>query len=223
MAWLEKRGTKKQIGELARYGITANRPFGVTVADLRRYAKQIGTDHTLALELWSTERYEARMLATMVADPARMTVRTMNDWVRGFDNWAIVDTACFSCFDRAPGAWGRVGPWSRAKPEFQKRAAFALLWSLSTHDREASDRAFIEGLRVIEQGSTDGRNFVKKAVDMALRAIGKRNTALNRAATATAERLAASTDPTARWVGNHALRELRSPGVRERLGRKKSR
>lgn len=218
LQWLERRGTKKQIGELARYGITATKPFGVTVGDLKKYAKELGTDHELAQELWATGRYEARMLAAMIDDPSKVTVAQMNAWAAGFDNWAIVDTACFHLFDRTKHAWKRLPQWAKAKPEFKRRTAFALLWSLSVHDKEAPNRSFLEGLKLIESAASDERNFVKKAVNMALRAIGKRNRALNAAAIKTAERLSKLEDPTSRWVGSHALRELASSAVQAKLG-----
>ncbi len=217
LQWLERRGTKKQIQDLDRYGITATKPFGVKVGDLKKYAKEVGPNHPLAGKLWATGRYEARMLASMIDDPAQVTVAQMNAWAKDFDNWAIVDTACFHLFDRTKHAWKRLAPWAKAKPEFTRRAAFALLWSLSSHDKEADDKAFIDGLSLIEVGAEDDRSLVKKAVNMALRAIGKRNPALHAAAIKTAERLARSDDPAPRWVGSHALRELKSPAVRKRL------
>ena len=223
LRWLERRGTQKQVKELDRYGITATRPFGVTVGDLKKFAKQLGTDRELAQELWATGRYEARMIATMIDDPSKVTAAQLNAWTAAFDNWALVDAACFHLFDRTGHAWKKVPQWAKAKPEFTKRTAFALLWSLSVHDKDAPNRSFLDGLKLIESAATDERHFVKKAVNMALRAIGKRNASLNAAAIQTAERLAQSEDATARWVGRHALRELESPSVRKRLGPAKGR
>lgn len=217
IAWLKKKGTKKQIGELDRYGITASHPFGVSVGELRKFAKTIGTDHRLAEQLWATGRYEAQMLAAIVDDPGQVTIRQMNAWAADFDNWAIVDTVCFQLFDRTKHAWTQVPRWVRAKPEFKKRAAFALLWSLSTHDKLASNEAFLGGLKIIETHADDERHFVKKAANMALRAIGKRNKLLHRAAIQTAERLALSENAAAQWTGKHAVRELKSPKVKSRI------
>lgn len=217
LSWLERCGTKAQIRELDRYGITATRPFGVPVGDLKRYAKAIGRDHDLAQELWASGRYEARMLAAMIDVPERVTVAQMNRWASDFDNWALVDTTCFHLFDRTPHAWKKVSPWARARREFVKRAAFALLWSLSVHDKAAPDRAFEEGLEIIEGGAQDERHFVKKAVNMALRAIGKRNQSLNGAAIRVARHLSQDEAPAPRWIGSHALRELQSPAVQRRL------
>ncbi|MFG0320228.1 MAG: DNA alkylation repair protein, partial [Planctomycetota bacterium JB042] len=162
-------------------------------------------------------RYEARLLAAFVDEPARVTSKQMDDWARDFDDWATVDTVCFHLFDRAPAAWKKPKTWAAARAEFKKRAAFALLWSLSVHDRDAPDDAFLAALPLIEAAARDDRNFVKKGVDMALRAIGKRNRALNAAAVALAARLGASDDVTARWIGRHAHRELTGAAVRKRL------
>lgn len=148
------------------------------------------------------------MLTSLVADPARLTSAQMDRWCKDFDNWAIVDTMCFNLFDRSALAWDKVERWSTRRPEFEKRAAFALLWSLSVHDKRAPDESFRQGLVLVEREATDARNFVKKAVNMALRAVGKRRPALRAAAIDVARRLAASDDATARWVGKDALREL---------------
>jgi 3-methyladenine DNA glycosylase AlkD len=157
------------------------------------------------------------MLTSFVDDPSRVTSAQMDRWCRDFDNWGIVDTLCFNLFDRTPHAWRKVAQWSKQEDEFVKRAGFALLWSLTVHDKQASDAQFIQGLVLVERAADDERHFVKKAVNMALRAVGKRNLALNTAAVKVAQRLAASTEPAARWVGKDALRELTSPSVTRRL------
>ena len=205
---LERRSTRRDLDNLARFGIAASKPIGVSMANMRAIAKGIGRDHELAAALWKTGRYEARMLATLVDDPAKVTPPQMESWCRDFDNWAIVDTACFALFDRTPHAWGKVALWSKRRGEFQRRAAFALLWGLTVHDKAAGDGKYLEGLELIEDAATDERHFVKKAVNMALRAIGKRKATLRSAAVAVARRLAASDDPSARWVGKDALREI---------------
>jgi 3-methyladenine DNA glycosylase AlkD len=189
------------------------------MGQLKPLAKQLGRDHALAAALWKTGWFEARMLAAMIDEPDRVTSAQMDRWCRQFDNWGICDTACFVLFDRTAHAWKMVPRWATRRPEFEKRTAFALLWSLSVHDKAAPDAAFLRGLRLIEQAATDERNFVKKAVDMALRAIGKRNVVLNAAALEVAGRLAESEDATARWMGRHAMRELTSASVRRRLKR----
>lgn len=215
--WLQRTGSARVRDGMVRYAIPSDGAFGVTVGALRAHAKHLGTDQPLAQALWETGRYEARMLATFVGDPARMTSAQMDRWVRDFDNWAICDTACFALFDRSPHAWSRVPAWARRREEFQRRAAFALLWALTVHDRTSGDDPFLRALPLIERGAADERHFVAKAVDMALRAVGKRSLVLNTAAIAVAERLAASPDAAPRWVGRHALRELTSAAVRKRL------
>ncbi|HEU4389701.1 MAG TPA: DNA alkylation repair protein [Blastocatellia bacterium] len=200
-----------------RYGIRTNKAFGVSMSNIQKVAKPLGRNHELAAALWETGWYEARMLTSFIDDPAQVTPAQMDRWCRAFDNWGIVDTLCFNLFDRTPHAWRKVTEWSNQEGEFVKRAGFALLWALTVHDKVADDEQFIKGLGLIERAATDERHFVKKAVNMALRAVGKRNLALNRAAVTVARRLAESSDPAAHWVGKDALRELSSPSVTRRL------
>lgn len=213
-----KRVASKTTREgMTRYGIPNENAIGVSMSNMKVLAKRLGKNHELAEGLWQTGIYEARMLATLIDEPARVTAAQMERWCGEFDNWAICDTACFALFDRTPHAWRKVDQWAHRRDEFVKRTAFALLWSLTVHDKGADDKAFVNGLRLIEKAATDERNFVKKAVNMALRAIGKRNPALNAHAVALARRLADSADATARWVGKNALRELTSTPVVARL------
>jgi 3-methyladenine DNA glycosylase AlkD len=208
LAWLEKNGSQKVRDGMARYGIPSERAFGISVGTLKAYAHELGKNQTLALGLWSTGFYEARMLAAFVAEPAALDVRQMNAWAKDFDSWAICDTVCFHVFDRTPLAWGRLTPWAAAKAEFHKRGAFALLWGLTVHDKQATDDRFLECLPLIEAAATDERDYVKKGVDMALRALGKRNAPLRTAALELAARLSeADTGPSA-WIGRSALRDL---------------
>jgi 3-methyladenine DNA glycosylase AlkD len=217
LTWLKRHSAKRNLEGMARYAIPSDNAFGVSVANIRVLGKRLGHNHELAAELWKTGWYEARMLTSFVDDPALVTPAQMDRWAREFDNWAIVDTICFHLFDRTPHAWRKVAEWHNRREEFVKRAAFALLWSLTVHDKSATDAQFVEGLGFIERAASDERNFVKKAVNMALRATGKRNPTLNAAAVATARRLAASTQATERWVGKDALRELTGPSVTRRL------
>ncbi len=217
IAWLKSHGTKANRDGMARYAVPSDKAFGASMKHIQLLAKELGRDHALAAALWETGWYEARMLTAYVDEPARVTAAQMDRWSRQFDNWAICDTLAFALWDRTPHAWGKVEQWAGRREEFIKRTAFALLWSLTVHDKEAADGQFIRGLALIEKAAADERNFVKKAVNMALRAIGKRNAALNAAAVNTATRLAASPDATARWVGKQALRELTSPAVKRRL------
>ena len=221
VAWLKRHGTKATRDGMARYAIPSDEAFGVTVGTLRSYAKRLGRDHELAGALWTARWYEARMLACFVDDPALVTPAQMDRWCRDFDNWAICDTACFALFDRSPHAWKKVDAWAPRKEEFTRRAAFALLASLSVHDKKAPDAPFLRGLRLIERTAADERNFVKKAVNWALRSIGKRNAALNAASVKVARTLAASSKPAARWVGKDALRELTGASVKRRLAKQK--
>jgi len=222
VAWLEKHGSRKGRDGMARYAIPSDRAFGVSVGALKKEAKRLGPDHELAAALWDTGWYEARMLATFVDEPERVTAAQMERWCRDFDNWAICDTAAFALFDRTPHACAKVEAWAPRREEFVRRTAFALLWSLTVHDKKSGDAPFLRGLALIERAATDERNFVKKAVNMALRAVGKRNPALHAAAVAAARRLADSTDATARWVGKDALRELTGASVMRRLGAKRA-
>lgn len=212
IAWMERNSTRRDLDNLARFGITATKPIGVSMANMRTLAKKIGRNHELAAGLWDTGRYEARMLATLVDDPERVTAAQMDRWSRDFDNWAICDTACFHLFDRTRHAWKKVDSWAGRRGEQQRRASFALLASLALHDKEAGDEEFLRRLPLIEKGAHDSRNFVKKGVSWALRAIGHRNRRLHAAATELAKRLAASDDATARWVGKDTLRDLGRKG-----------
>lgn len=220
---LERMSTRRDLENLSRFGITASKAYGVSMANLKTVAKRIGRNHALAGALWDTGWYEARMLATLVDEPVRVTSAQMERWCAGFDNWGICDTACFMLFDRTPHAWSKVGAWAGRQDEFERRAAFALLACLALHDKEAGDRRFLDGLRLIERAAADERNFVKKGVSWAIRSIGRRNAALNAATLAVARRLAESESAAARWVGKGAVRELTSPAVRAGLaGRRRS-
>jgi 3-methyladenine DNA glycosylase AlkD len=200
-----------------RYGIYTSKAFGVSMSNIQKVAKPLGRNHELAAALWDTGWYEVRMLTSFVDEPARVTSAQMDEWVRDFDNWGICDTLCFNLFDRTPHAWRKVAQWCNKEAEFVKRAGFALLWSLTVHDKLAGDEQFRQGLVLVLRAADDERHLVKKAVNMALRAIGKRNPALNAAAVAVARRLADSPNAAARWVGKDALRELTSASVTRRL------
>lgn len=210
-------GTKAIRDGMARYGIPSDHAFGVPVGSIQALAKRLGRSHALAAALWDTGWYEARMLASFVDEPERVTPAQMDRWCRDFDSWAICDTVCFHLFDRTPHAWRKVEPWSRRREEFAKRGAFALLACLALHDKRSADTPFVESLRLVARAATDERNFVKKGVNWALRAIGRRNPALHAAAVKVARRLAASSQAAARWVGKDALRELTSPAVAKKL------
>ncbi|HEU5041364.1 MAG TPA: DNA alkylation repair protein [Gemmatimonadales bacterium] len=220
LAWLERRGTRKNREGMARYGIVAPKVFGVSVSMLQQLGKRLGRDHELAAALWETGWYEARMLAAFVDEPARVTSAQMDRWARDFDNWAVCDHLCFHLFDRTPLAWKKVPPWSRRREEFVKRAAFALLAGLALHDKSATDASFLKALPLIERGAGDERHLVKKGTSWALRVIGRRNRVLNTAATELAARLAESELPSARSVGKEAYRELTGAVVRRALAKR---
>ena len=217
LAWLKRRSTIATLEGMARYSIPSDHAYGVRMKDIKALGKTLGRNQPLASALWATGVYEARMLASFVGDPAQITAAQMDRWCKEFDNWAFCDAMCFNLFDRTPHAWAKVAQWSTSRKEFEKRTAFALLWSLTVHDKSAGDELFKKSLVLIERDAGDERNFVKKAINMALRAIGKRNRELNSAAVRVAQRLANSKDATARWVGKDALRELTSPAVTRRF------
>jgi 3-methyladenine DNA glycosylase AlkD len=221
LSWLEKKSTKRDRENLARFGITADKAFGVSIKNIQTLGKRLGRNHELAAALWATGWYEARLLTSFVDEPALVTPAQMDRWCRDFDNWGICDTVCFHLFDRTPHAWAKVFEWSGERGEFTKRAAFALLASLAGHDKKAGDSRFVESLPLIERAAEDERNFVKKGVSWALRRLGRRNQALNCAALDTARRLSDSPNPAARWVGKDALRELTSPVVKRELLRRR--
>ena len=217
LTWLKRHCTKATLEGMARFNIPSDHAYGVAMKDIKALGTMLGRNQPLAVALWATGVYEARMLASFVGDPERLTAAQMERWCKDFDNWALCDAMSFNLFDRTPHAWTKVAQWSCRGREFEKRTAFALLWSLTVHDKSAADEAFKQGLLLIEREAGDERHFVKKATNMALRAIGKRNRALNSAAVVVARRLAESNDATARWIGKDALRELTSPALTARL------
>jgi 3-methyladenine DNA glycosylase AlkD len=223
LAWLEKKGTRRNVQGMARYGIVARRVFGVPMGQLMSLKKRLGTDHDLSLALWDSGWYEARLLAALIGDPARVTRRQMNAWAGDFENWADCDTVCFHLFDRTPFAWEKARQWARSPREFVKRGGFALMASLALHDKTAPDARFVAALPLIERGATDERNFVKKGVSWALRSIGQRGGTLHRAALGVARHLARSADPPSRWVGSDAVRDLTRPTVLARVARRSRR
>ena len=209
LASLARAGSKKVRDEMGpRYGIIAAKSYGVPMAQIKLVAKSIGRSHEMAAALWDTGWYEARMLASLVAEPKRVTAAEMDRWARDFDNWAICDTMCFHLFDRTEHALGKIEQWAGKREEFVKRAAFALLASVALHDKKAADETFLKCLPLIEKAADDERNFVKKGVSWALRGIGKRNAKLRAKASEVARRLAQSEKPAARWIGKDALREF---------------
>lgn len=221
VASLRSLADSATLSGMARFGIPSDNAFGVPVGKIRKLAKDLGRSHELAEALWQAGHYEARMLAAFVDDPAAVTPVQMDRWCRDFDSWAICDTVCFHLFDRTPHAFAKVDQWEAARAEFVKRGAFALLASLALHDKKAPDEAFARCFPLIEAAAADERNFVKKGVSWALRAVGGRNVRLHTPAMELAAFLAASDDAAPRWVGKDALRDLSTAATAKRLARGK--
>lgn len=194
---------------MPRYGIPQTNALGVSMANMQRLAKEIGVDHALALALWKTGCYEARSVAALIDDRAKVTPAQMDAWCRDFDSWAICDTVCFKLFDRVPHAFAKIDKWARSDAEFVQRGAFALLACVALHDKKAATAEFASRLPLIEKAATDDRNFVMKGVSWALRAIGRRGPALYAESFDLAKRLAASDNKAARWIGKDALRDFK--------------
>lgn len=214
LGWLKRHGSKKVRDDMApRYGIHAEKAFGVPMRDMKRLGAVLGRDHELALALWETGWYEARIVTSFVGDPAQVTPAQMERWCLDFDNWAVCDTLCFNLFDRSPHAWKMVKRWSKRAGEFEKRAGFALLACLAAHDRTAQDEQFAQCLPLVVRAAEDERNFVKKSVSWALRSMGRRSAALHKACVDLAQRLAKAHAAAPRWVGKDALRDLTRPAV----------
>lgn len=219
LAKLRARADPTRLEGMARFGINPDARLGLSMPELRQLGKELGRDHALALALYKTGSPDARILASLVAEPGRLTNAQMEQWVTAFDSWDVCDQVCMNLFEKSPAAWNKVREWSEREPEFVKRAAFALLACLAWHDKSASDKQFVELLPVVVAGASDERNYVKKAVSWALRNIGKRNAALNTAAVRTARGLRQSESRSARWVGTDALKELEGAPVKSRLGK----
>ncbi|MGV8840549.1 MAG: DNA alkylation repair protein [Bauldia sp.] len=211
VAELRAMGSEANRAGMARFGINADRALGVSMAAMRPLERRYRRNHALALDLWSTGIHEARILAAMIEDPKKVTKAQVDAWVVDFDSWDICDQACMRVFARTPYVMEKVSEWAADDREFIRRAAFALIAGYTAAARKAPASEFLAFLPLIERHSTDGRNFVKKAVNWALRQIGKRSMALRAPALALAERLAASPDRTARWIGKDAVRELTDP------------
>ncbi len=217
LAWLEKHSKKSVRDGMARYAIPNDKALGVLMGDIQKLAKVLGRDHALALELWKTDVYEARMLGAYVDDPTLVTPAQMDAQARDFDNWAICDTLCFALWVRTPHAFAKIRKWATHKDEYVKRASFALLASMALKHKESTDADYLPTLPLMEKAAADERNFVKKAVSWALRGVGRRSVTLNKASLVLAKKLAASKDATPRWIGKDALRELSSAAVQKRL------
>jgi 3-methyladenine DNA glycosylase AlkD len=207
----------KNVEGMARYGINPKNNLGVSIYILRPIAKKIGLNHDLALKLWNSGIHDARLLACFIDDFKKVTKKQMNSWVMDFDSWDVCDQVCTSLFDKTSYAWKKAYEWSEREEEFVKRAAFSLVAGLSVHDKKTCDEKFEKFLLVITKHANDERNYVKKAVNWALRNIGKRNINLNKKAIKTAEELIITKNKTAIWIAKNALKELKSEKVKNRL------
>jgi 3-methyladenine DNA glycosylase AlkD len=221
LADFESHRNPDALAGMARYGIATARAYGIPIPHLRDLAKQIRTDPALADRLWASGIHEARILAGMVADPRALTGEQMDAWAAEINSWDLCDQCCANLFERTPLAWSKAVEWSGRNEGFVRRAGFVLMARLAVSDKKADDARFLPFLPLIQRGATDERNEVKKAVNWALRQIGKRSAALNAAAIETAQAIQRLDSRAARWIAADALRELQSAAVQERLQRKR--
>jgi 3-methyladenine DNA glycosylase AlkD len=206
---------------MARYGINQKNNLGISIYQLRPLAKEIGRNHALALMLWNSKIHDARLLACFIDDPEEVTIEQMDRWAGDFDSWDICDQVCTSLFDLSSLAYEKVYQWADHKKEFVKRAAFSLIAGLAVHDKNAMDKDFERFLPLLVKHAIDERNYVKKAVNWALRNIGKRNLHLNKEALKIAKEIQKMNSKSARWIASDAIRELTSQKVQQKLERKK--
>ena len=217
---MRRLGSKKNVAGMARFGIHSVKVYGISAPPLKKLAREIGKNHNLAQKLWASGVLEARILAAFIDEPAKVSEKQLERWVKDFDNWAVCDTCCGYLFDKTSFAWEKAVEWSRRKQEFVKRAGYALMAWLAVHDKKAHDSRFARLFPHIRRGATDERNFVRKAVNWALRQIGKRNRNLNKLAIRTAKDIHTMDSRSAKWIASDALRELTSPSAQRRLQRK---
>jgi len=218
---LESMSVPSNKDGMARFGINVSNALGISMPKMRQLGKDIGKDHLLALALWDSNIHEARILASLVDDPKQVTESQMDRWAADFESWDVCDQCCSNLFDKTKFAHDKCFEWAKDEREFVKRAGFAMMATLAVHDKKADDAAFKSFFPVILEGSTDERNFVRKAVNWALRQIGKRNLNLNKEAIAVGNEMKAIDSKSARWIASDALRELQSEAVQQKLNNKK--
>jgi 3-methyladenine DNA glycosylase AlkD len=214
---LKSEANPHNVAGMARFGISSQNTLGVSMPILRQLAKKIGKNHGLALRFWESGIHEARILAGLIDDPKLVTEKQINKWVEDFDSWDVCDQVIMNLFDKTSLAFSKTREWAGEKEEFVRRAGFAMMASLAVHDKKADDKKFIQFFPLIKKYSIDERNFVRKAVNWALRQIGKRNLALNKAAIKISREILKINSKSARWIAKDALRELESPAVQRRL------
>jgi 3-methyladenine DNA glycosylase AlkD len=218
---LKSLSNPKNVEGMARFGINPKNTYGVSIPNLRKIAKEIGENHNIAQQLWKSNIHEAKILASMVDDSKMITEKQMEDWVKDFDSWDVCDQVCMNLFDKTKFAYNKINEWSKRNDEFIKRAGFALIVCMAVHNKDIEDKDFIKLLSIIKRESTDDRNFVKKAVNWALRQIGKRNINLNKETIKTAKEIQKIDSKTAKWIASDALKELTSQSIQKRLEGKK--
>jgi 3-methyladenine DNA glycosylase AlkD len=216
---LEAMGDEDNVEGMKRFGIQPAHALGIRTPDLRKYASRMGKDHDLAQQLWATGIHEARHLAAMTDEPAEVTEKQMEEWAARFNTWDICDGVCNNLFYKTSFAWKKALEWPHRKEEYVKRAGFVLMVSLSVHDKKAADDRFRQFFPYLEQEAGDDRKYAKKAVNWALRALGKRNKVLNEEAIKLAETIYSRGSKSARWIASDALRELKSEKIQKRVGK----
>ncbi|MBI5808547.1 MAG: DNA alkylation repair protein [Ignavibacteriales bacterium] len=214
---LKKHYNKRNVKGMARYGINVEKAFGLNVPFMRAFAKKIGKDHKLALELWKTGYHEARHIASMIDDPKLVSKSQMNKWVRDFNSWDICDGTCSNLFRKTPFTVEKILEWCEKKEEYLRRAGFSLLCYVAVHDKKRDDKDFLQFFPLIKKYSIDERNFVKKAVNWALRQIGKRSKFLNKEALKLAKEIQTLESKSAKWIADDAIRELTNPKILARI------
>ncbi len=214
---IREKANSTNLEGMARFGMAIEERLGVSIPDLRKIAKDLGRDHILALELWKTGIAEARILASMIDFPEKVTKKQMDEWVRDFNSWDVCDQVCMNLFEKTPWAWQKISEWARRGEEFINRAAYALIACLAWHDKKATDESFIQLFPILKHGAVDERNFVKKAVNWAIRNIGKRNLKLNKNSIRLAKEIQRLDSKAGRWIAADAIRELESEAIQGRL------
>jgi 3-methyladenine DNA glycosylase AlkD len=214
---LKSLSSKEAVAGMARFGINPKNTYGVSIPDLRKIARKTGRNHFLAMQLWASGIHEARILAGMIDSPENVTEEQMENWVKDFNSWDVCDQVCSNLFDKTEFAYKKAVEWSKREEEFVKRAGFVLMAALAVHDKKAKDEEFLKFLPIIKRESVDSRNFVKKAINWALRQIGKRNTNLNKEAIKTAKDIQDLDAKSAKWIASDAIREITSDSIQQKL------
>jgi 3-methyladenine DNA glycosylase AlkD len=215
IANLKQLANAQAIEGMTRFGIRSAQALGISIPTLRKMAKDIGRNQALALALWDSGIHEARILASMIAEPQLVSAELMEKWANDFDAWDVCDQVCGTLFDKTPYAYQKATQWCQQEREFVRRAGFVMMAELAVHDKKAQDEAFLQFFPLIKQHAGDERNFVKKAVNWALRQIGKRNSHLRTLALECAYEIQDMDSKTARWVAKDALKELQAKEIKD--------